>query len=154
MIDASEEITHEEAKEEEEFNLLEFLDIEDEDGAEEVIKKVEAKMGTSIQTMRESLSQWVIQHAEEMTLDFVNIAPLGDYEKLIEDNDGMAEFLKTEGHKPEHWKLYGIRMSDYNKSLISFTFVNMAVDEGESLKGSVFTNKTGVVRHSFATVDE
>lgn len=151
----TQEITPEEAvPEEEEFNLLEYFGITDEDGAEEVSKKVEEKMGLSMQIMRESLSTWVTRHAEELTLDFVNIAPLGDYEKLIEDNDGMAEFLKIEAHKSEHWKLFRVRMSDYNKQLISFTFVNVAVDEGESLQGFVFTNKTGVIRHSFAQVDE
>lgn len=136
------------------FNLLKYFDIQDEDDADAVAQKVEAKMGTSIQTMKERLSEWVLAHAEEMTLDLHNIAPLGDYEKLIEDNDGMADFLKTEAHKPEHWKLYGVRMSDVNKTLIQFVFANMAVDEGETMQGFVFSNKTGTIRHAFAQVDE
>lgn len=136
------------------FNILKHFDIQDDDGPEAVTKKVEAKLGTTIDSMKEKLSQWIVEHAEELTLDMRNIAPLGDYEKLIEDNDGMAEFLKTEAHKPEHWKLYRLRMSDVNKQLIQFVFANLAVDEGETLQGFVFSNKTGIIRHAFASVDE
>lgn len=156
MTEETKEIVQEdktEIKTEEEFNLLKFLDLEQYEDQESVAKKIEDKMGIAVQAMRNSLSQWVLEHAEELSLDFVNIAPLGDYEKLIEDNDGMAEFLKTEAHKPEHWLLYGIRVSDVNRALISFVFMNSAVDDGDVLKGLVFTNKTGVIRHCFATVE-
>jgi len=144
----------EEKVEEPMIDLEELLGLTDDDTAETVAVKVQEKLGTSLGLMQERLSTVLINKAEELTLELPNIAPLGDYEKLIEDNDGMAEFLKTEAHKPEHWKLYGLRSSDVKKDLISFVFVNMAVDTGETIKGFVFTNKTGKIKHAFAQVEE
>lgn len=149
------EMTEKEKSEEEpEFDLEKFLGLTDEDTIETVAVKTQEKLGTSIGQMQEALSKAVLSRAEELTLDFPNIAPLGDYEKLIEDNDGMTEFLKTEGHKPEHWKLYGINVSDLNKNLLSFIFHNMVVDDGSTFKGFVFVSKSGKIKHAFAQVEE
>jgi hypothetical protein len=148
------EVQEQEAPQEEEFNLEEFLDLKDEDTAETIAVKVQEKLGTSLGHMQEALSKSLMERAEEMTLEMVNIAPHGDYDKLIEDNDGMAEFLKTEAHKPENWKLYGIRVSDVKKDLLSFVFANMAIDQGDSMSGYVFVSKAGKIKHAFATVEQ
>jgi hypothetical protein len=131
------------------FDAWEFFGLTEEDNAEAVGKKIEAKIGIAISVMQEALSKATMERAEELTLEIPNIAPLGDYEKLIEDNDGMAQFLKMEGHKPEHWKLYGIKGSDLQKELISFVFTNLGVDQGDTLKGFVFVTKTGKIKHAF-----
>lgn len=138
---------------EEEFDLEKFLGLDDDDTAETIAVKVQEKLGTSLGTMQEALSKSLAERAEEMTLEMPNIAPMGDYDKLIEDNDGMAEFLKTEAHKSEHWKLYEIKVSDVKKDLLSFVFANMAVDDGDSLKGFVFVSKTGKIKHVFPQVE-
>lgn len=142
-----------EAPQEEEFDLEAFLDLKDEDTAETIAAKVQEKMGVSFGQMQEALAKSLVDRAEEMTLEMMNIAPHGDYEKLIEDNDGMADFLKTEAQKPENWKLYGIKSSDVKKDLISFVFVNMAVDDGDKLQGFVFVSKTGKIKHAFPVVE-
>jgi hypothetical protein len=107
---------------------FEDLDLQDVDTMEQVADKIREKLGVSIEEMQQALSSHVVEKAEALTHEFVNIAPLGDYSKLLEDNDSMAEFLKTEGHKPEHWVLYGVRQSDVNENLISFKFFNK-IDE-------------------------
>ena len=77
---------------------------------------------------------------------------MGNYEKLIEDNEGMAEFLKTEGHKPEHWELHYISCGE-NDALIQFMFMNKAIDQGDTFKGLVYVSKSGKIRHAFAQGD-
>lgn len=148
------EVQEQEIPQEEEFDVGQFLDLKDEDTAENIAVKVQEKLGTSIGLMQEALSRALVERAEEMTLEMMNIAPHGDYDKLIEDNDGMAEFLKTEAHKPENWKLYGIRSSDVKKDLISFVFFNLAVNEGDSMNGYVFVSKTGKIKHAFPMVEQ
>lgn len=126
------------------------LDLQPEDEMEVIEQKVKEKLGISIEEMRQALSSYVIENAEELTHEFVNMAPLGDYSKMLEDNDSMSEFLKTEAHKPEHWHLYSVRQSDANAALISFDFKNKAIDDGEIFSGFVFVSKSGKIRHAFA----
>lgn len=140
--------------EEPHLHLDDLFGLVDEDTAETISVKVQEKLGISIETMKESLSKVTIDRAEEFTLEFPNIAPLGDYDKLIEDNDGMAEFLKNEAHKSEHWKLTGLKISEVKGDLISFIFANMAVDDGTTFKGFVFVSTTGKIKHAFAQVEE
>lgn len=126
------------------------LELKDEDKAEDVDKKIQEKLGITVLEMQEKLSAYVKENAEELTHEFVNIAPLGKYDELLEDNDSMADFLKSEAHKPEHWLLYSIRQNESNQALISFDFKNAAVDEGQSMEGFVFVSKSGKIRHAFA----
>jgi hypothetical protein len=136
------------------INLEDLLGLTDDDTAETIAVKVQEKMGVSLNLMRERLSQVLVDKAEEFTLELPNIAPLGDYGKLLEDNDQMALFLKEEANKSEYWKLYGLKASDVKKDLVSFIFVNMAVDDGDVFKGFVFLSKTGKIKHVFVQVEE
>jgi hypothetical protein len=137
------------------FSIIEFFDLSKEEYDEDkVAAKIQEKLGTTLNQMKDALSKSVQERAEELTLDFVNIAPMGDYEKLLEDNDGMADFLKLEAHKPEHWKLESIFVNTVNKELLSFVFKNIAVDDGEGFEGFVFVTKTGKIKHAFAQVKE
>lgn len=113
-------------------------------------KIIKDNLNVSLEELKNSLSSYVVASAEELTHEFVNIAPLGDYSKLLEDNDSMAEFLKSEAHKAEHWKLTEIKLSDVNNSLISFVFRNESIDDGDVFKGFVFTSAEGKVKHAFA----
>lgn len=157
--EAEKELTDQEQTEEvledegPEFKLYEHLGITEEDDFEQVKTKVQAKLGIDFQDFHQALSQSVQNRAEELTLELPNIAPLGDYGRLLEDNDSMAEFLKTEGHKPEHWKLQAIRASDVSKELLNFSFRNTGVDDGETLTGFVFTTMSGKIKHAFTKVE-
>jgi hypothetical protein len=144
----------EEEKKEEHFNVIDFFGLsKDEYDEGKVALKIQQKFGTTVLQMQEALSKSVQTRAEELTLNFVNIAPMGNYEKLLEDNDSMSEFLKTEAHKPEHWKLEVIEVSDINKELLNFIFYNKAVDDGTNFRGFVFVTKSGKIKHAFANLD-
>lgn len=129
---------------------FEELDFKDVDTVELVDQKIQEKLGVSILQMQQALSAHVLEKAEELTHEFVNIAPLGDYGKLLEDNDSMASFLKTEGHKPEHWQLYEASPSDVNPNLLSFHFHNDSVDDGDIFQGFVYVSLQGQIKHAFA----
>lgn len=126
------------------------LGLTDKDEVAQVAEKVQEKLGVTVAEMQAALGTYVQGHAEELTHEFVNIAPLGDYGKLLEDNDSMAEFLKSEGFKSEHWELRGIRLSDVQKNLLSFEFANKSVDDGESFQGFVYVSFQGKIKHAFA----
>lgn len=129
------------------------LGLEKAESIEEAEKMIQEKLGITSLEMKQALSNYVVDKAESLTHEFVNIAPLGDYGKLLEDNDGMAEFLKTEAHKPEHWELQAVRASDVNENLLSFEFGNKAVDDGDIFKGFVFVSLQGKIKHAFAQGD-
>jgi len=128
---------------EKQFDIIEFFGLsKDKYDEAQVSSKIQEKLGISLLEMKEVLSKSVRDRAEEMTLELTNIAPFGNYDKMIEDNDGMADFLKTEAHKVENWNLYGIEVSPMNKELLSFIFKNPSIDDGEVFEGFVFVSKS------------
>jgi hypothetical protein len=141
------------------FDLYQFLDLKYEDikdlDHEQVRQfiwgRMRDKIGVKNEDMIAALSKSLVDRAEEITLDMPNLAPYGDYEKLIESNDEMATFLKTEACKPENWEAYGFSTRDMltEKALISFVFWNNAVDDGKTLEGTVFVSKYGKIKHCF-----
>jgi len=135
------------------FKDLDFSDLDEEkDAVEQISAKLKEKLGVSLEEMTTTLSTWVQEHADEVVLDFVNIAPFEDYGKMLEDNEGMAEFLKTEAHKPEHWQLHFMGI-DTKRDLFEVIFSNVAVDDGDSLRGYVFVSPSGKIRHAFAQAE-
>lgn len=124
---------------------------------EEVLKKLNEilteKLGHSLEDIKKPLLEHVKSHAEELALELPNIAPFGDYGKLLEDNDGMANFLKTDAADPKHWLINLISGDDKFEQLIRVVFKCLAVDDGDTLKGTVFISKAGVIRHAFAQVN-
>lgn len=118
-------------------------------GIEEWDLKLQEKLGLKIIDLQNALCDWIKRNAEELSQEFVNIAPSGDYARLLEDNDSLAVFLKEESAKPEHWKLFGMKPSD-NPNMIQFMFDCTVVDDGDTFKGFVFVSKSGKIRHSFA----
>lgn len=123
---------------------------------EKIDARVQERLGISFDTMKQLLSEYTLSHAEEMSLELVNISPFGDYAKLLEDNDGMADFLKTQAHKPEHWLINTIKPVDQKgmPNMITFRFANSSVDEGKSVFGYVYVSFEGKVKHAFAQGDD
>lgn len=130
------------------FDKLEVHEIE-----EKINATLQEKLGVGLENLRNSLCESIKTRAEELALDLPNIAPYNDYGKLLEDNDGMATFLRDEASKLENWLLNVIQEDNKNKTLIKFLFLNKAVDDGHVLEGLVFVSKSGVIRHAFAQVD-
>ena len=120
------------------------------DQLDQVDLKIKEKLGVGVDILQEKIALYVKDHAEELSLQFRTITPFGDYSKVLEDNDSMADFLKADCSKPEHWKLKQINPSDVNKSLIEFVFSCDAVDESDNFTGFAFVSLSGKVRHCFA----
>jgi len=141
------------------FDLYAFIDLKmedmdnlDKEGIRQLVwGKMRTKLGITNEVMQEALSNSLIARAEEITLDIPNIAPYGDYDKLIENNDEITEFLKTEAHKPNNWESYGFSCKDMltDKALVLFHFWNTSVDQGDTLEGTVFVSKYGKIKHVF-----
>lgn len=116
-------------------------------------QRLQEKLGLSLEKLKQSVCDSIKERAEEVALDLPNIAPYGDYGAMLEDNDSMTSFLKDEASKPENWILFSIAPDHKNENLLKFLLKNKAVDDGGVLQGLVFTNKSGVIRHSFCQVD-
>lgn len=126
------------------------LNFSKEDTVETVEAKLKEMLGISFEMMGQALSVAVQNKAEEIVLEITNIAPYGEYDKMLENNDDMASFLKEEAHKPENWLIHSLMPSDVNKDLIEFIFDNKAVDDGDTFRGYVYVNKMGKIKHAFA----
>jgi len=133
---------------------LKDLDPKDPEIWVKIDSKLKEKLNLGLDEIKTSLIKYIGSNAGELTLNIANIAPYNDYSKLIEDNDGMAEFLKTEAIKPENWILYEVSDYDRNKFLLLFSFGCMAINDGQTLEGRVFVSKSGVIRHAFVISNE
>jgi len=129
------------------------LDFKVDDTEEMVEAKLKEKLGTGLDEIKQSLTAFVIDKAEELTHQFVNIVPYGDYDKMLEDNDSMAEFLRTEASKPENWKLQWLETTTATIPMLHFCFKNTSVDDGEGFVGNVYVGLNGKVKHAFAQGD-
>jgi hypothetical protein len=132
---------------------LDDLDHHEEGFWEKVDQSLKEHLDLSLEILKQKVCDSIKERAEETALDLPNIAPYGDYGAMMEDNDSMAQFLKNEASKAENWMLYSIQPDQTNKSLIKFILKCKAVDDGDVLQGLVFTNKSGVIRHTFCRVD-
>jgi len=128
---------------------MEFKDLglEEKDKESQIDEKLKEKIGIGLGEMKTALSESVQERAREIVEDMINIAPMGDYDRLTEDKAEMATFLHDEAHKLEHWVLNFLEVKD---DVLHFSFFNKAVDEGDNFIGSVFVSKTGKIRHAFA----
>lgn len=134
----------------EDYKDLGFLP---EDTAETINEKLKEKLGISLEDLKVPLSNYIKEKAEELTHQFPNIVPYGDYDKILEDNDSMAEFLRNEASKLENWEIKWIQPTENNIKLIQFGFECSAVDDGTTFKGHVFIGLNGKVKHAFAQYD-
>ena len=116
---------------------------------------VEEKLGVSLSQMTAALQQALQATAEQVAENYRVIAPLGDYSKMLEEQQDIANFFRDEASKPEYWKLsYLSRNKDpKHPQMLQLIFRNTAVEKDDSLEGSVFISFTGIIRHVFITGD-
>lgn len=124
------------------------LGLVDGGGEEQWSLQIQEKLGISLAELKSAISSWMVNHAEELSLNFLTVTPHGDYGKMMEDNDEMADFFRKEASSPQYWKLSGGKTEGEN--MFQFCFDCTAVDEGESLRGYVYVGKSGKIRHAFA----
>lgn len=120
---------------------------------EEIDKVLQEKLGIGLSEMAKALSDSLLERTEELAEELMNIAPYGDYSKLMEETDSITKFLQDEASKPENWKIQFIEAKKEKDQLIEFVFFNKAVDDGDILKGFVFVGLSGKIRHAFAQVN-
>lgn len=133
--------------------MFKDLNISSEDTTSEVEAKIKEKLGLEFSAMKEALSTFVKEKAEELSLEFNNIAPYGDYGELLEDNEKMVNFLKEEASLTKNWEISHFMQSDVDPSLLQFIFNNSSVDDGNSFQGHVFVSKNGKIKHAFVRLD-
>lgn len=126
------------------------LDFKADDTEETVEAKLKEKLGVGLDDLKIPLTAFVTEKAEELTHQFANIVPYGDYDKILEDNESMATFLRSEASKSENWKLQWIETTKTAVPLLQFSFKNTAVDDGEGFVGNVYLGLNGKVKHAFA----
>jgi hypothetical protein len=119
---------------------------------EDLNQKLKEHLGISIEDMQDALSKFVIAQNVELSEEFMNVAPFGDYSKLMENKFDIAKFFKEEAHKPEHWIVYGL--GGVKDQCTKFVFNNDVVDDGTTLVGYVVVNSTGKIKHAFAQSEE
>ena len=129
------------------------LDFQIDNTEEQIEEKIQEKLGIGLNDLRSALSTYVVDKAEELTHQFTNIVPYGDYEKMLEDNDSMAAFLRDEASKSENWKLQWLEITKTEVPMLHFCFINTAVDEGEGFTGNVYVGLNGKIKHVFAQGD-
>ena len=132
---------------------LKELDSKEPDFWEKFDNIIQEKIGINLATIKQSLIDYVTSHAEELSLELPNLTPHGNYAKMIENNDGMTEFLKKEVSDLNLWQVKSVSDHDQYKQLIRFELICTAVDDGETLDGKVFVSKAGVIRHAFVTIN-
>ena len=108
------------------------------------------KLGITMAQCQEALSKSLRERAGELVENIANVAPYNNYDKLLESPELIVAFLKDEATKPENWK---IAYLDVEKDkLLKIVFENLAVDDGEILKGYTYINLNGKIQHAFTQV--
>jgi hypothetical protein len=128
---------------------LKDLDPKAEDYLTQIDNLLQEKMNISFAALKAPILSYIQSHAEELSIEFPNIAPKGDYSNMIEDNDGMTAYFK--GLKEEDFKIAGID-EDEKFGLLKFIFICTAIDDGDgdSFEAFTYVTKAGKVKHSFA----
>lgn len=116
---------------------------------EDLNKLLKEKLGIGFEECAQALCKSLKERASEIVEDLPSLAPYGDYSKMTETPEEIIRFLQDEASKVENWKISFIEMKKKNDQLIEFIFDNIAVDDGDVLKGFVFVGLSGNIRHSF-----
>lgn len=116
--------------------------------------KIKEKLGLSFQDMVEKLGPYVLKNCDKIADQMRNLAPYGQYDKLMEDKSQMLDFLKQELVKPEVWRLQEYTLDSKFKKMVVFKFKCSAIDQADSVFGNVLVSFSGAIRHAFITVDD
>lgn len=129
------------------FNDLNLSKTETE---EQIDLEIKEKLGISLEDLKKAICSYTESHYDELSKQFVNIAPNGNYSLLMEDESKMADFIKSECSKIEGWKLIQVISVEKDSELLEFTFANSFVDDGDSMNGYAYIGEAGKIRHAFS----
>jgi len=131
---------------------LSDIPLKDTKTSEEMDKVLREHLGIGFSECAEALSASVAERAGELAEEMINLAPYGDYDKVMEDKGLILSFLREEATKVENWAIEFIEVRKATDQLMELVFFNKAVDDGDILKGFVFVGLSGKIRHAFAQV--
>lgn|SRR5574337_1056891 len=131
------------------FKDIPFTEIKE---IKDVDKLLQEHLNISLAQCAEELTKVLAERADELSEDFVTLAPHGDYGKLMEDPQVIAAFLRDEASKAENWEIEFLDCGNEKNQLLELVFSNKAVDDGDNLKGFVFVGLSGKIRHAFPQV--
>jgi len=134
------------------MSKLSDLPLTDCESSEEVDTLLQKELNFTLKQCSEALSKSLMEKAEELVPEMMNLAPNGDYSKMTEDPQEIMFFLKEEAVKLENWKLQFIDIKK-DSQLMELVFFNTSVDDGDSVKGFVFVGASGKIRHAFVQVN-
>lgn len=117
---------------------------------EQIDLEIKEKLGISLEDLKKAICSYTESHYDELSKQFVNIAPNGNYSLLMEDESKMADFIKSECSKIEGWKLIQVISVEKDSELLEFTFANSFVDDGDSMNGYAYIGEAGKIRHAFS----
>lgn len=129
------------------ISKYEDLNLLPEDTMTQIDAKLQDKLGICVYQLQQALEKPTVGTAVELAENFHCIAKFGDYSQMLEDTKSIAEFIKSDAYKSEHWVLNSIFQEEDN--LIGFRFDNKAIDDGDSIKGFVFVSLSGKLTHAF-----
>ncbi len=115
-------------------------------------KILKEELNISLDDCSKALHDSLYERADELFEDIINLAPYGNYDKMMEDPEEISSFLKDEACDLENWKIDFIELEKKEDKLLKLTFLNKAVDDGDILKGYVFIGLSGKIRHAFCLV--
>lgn len=130
---------------------FEDLGLDPQDKIEKIDEKIKDKLGLSLFDLKSKICESLLKKVEKISSEFTTIAPHGDYGKMLEGQEYIAEFLKSEASKPEFWALEYIMLSDVYANIIEFVFDCSAIDDGDALKGYIYVTFSGKIKHAFAS---
>lgn len=135
------------------IDKIEDLNLTDNDTKEEICEKIKNSLGVEVDSLIDELSLHVKNSADEISGNFVNIVPYGDYDRYTDDKLEIAKFLKEEAYEKKNWFIYSIGASDVKASLIHFIFFNKSIDDGLTFQGNIYVNFSGKIKHIFTQVE-
>lgn len=113
------------------------------------------KLNISFANMRALLRESLHDRASEIAAEFLVMTPYNNYDKLLEEQPHIANFLRNEASKDDNWEPNYIGLSRDPKmpDMLEVLFNNKAVDGGDALFGYIFLNYEGKVLHVFVQAD-
>lgn len=128
---------------------FEEIDLKAAKTREEVFEILMKELKIPLETMQNSISEYIKSNSDNLARHFVNIAPYQNFDQLLEDHEEMNKFVADEASKPENWVI--VRARPKTNSLMEFTFDCRAVDD--PFRAYVIVGLSGKIRHTFAQVE-
>lgn len=134
---------------------IEDLELTGEEDLEQVDALLQEKLHISFADMRTLLHESLHERASQVAADFLVMTPYNNYDKLLEEQSHIANFLRHEACKDDNWEpnYVGTSRDPKMPNMIEVLFNNKAVDDGDAVCGYIFLNYEGKVLHVFVQGD-